>query len=157
LHALCVLDGLGGLTPAAVRRALADAHPGVRRQAVRLAGPRVNASPDLGAALEKLTEDADAQVRVQLACTLGEGRDPRAGRALGALAVRHADDPYLTAAVLSSVRRENLGSLLSAVFVEGADRPPPEAVVERVLGVAAALGDRTTLPKILRKVCTPDA
>ena len=37
LHALVVLDGLGKLTPAMVQQALADAHPGVRRVAVRLA------------------------------------------------------------------------------------------------------------------------
>jgi putative membrane-bound dehydrogenase-like protein len=157
LHALCVLDGLGGLTPAAVRRALADKDPGVRRHAVRLSGPLVNASPDLGVALGKLTADAVAQVRLQLAYALGEWRDARAGRALAALAVRHADDAYLTAAVLSSVHRDNLGSLLTGVFVEGADRPPPERLVERVLGVAAALGDRTTLPNLLRKACTPAA
>jgi putative heme-binding domain-containing protein len=157
LHALCVLDGLGGLTPAAVRRALEDKDPGVRRHAVRLTGALLKDAPDLGIALVKLTADPDAQVRLQLAYALGEWRDARAGRALGTLAVRNADDLYLTAAVLSSVHRDNLESLLTSVFVEGADRPPPERLAERVLGMAAALGDRTTLPKLLRKACTPGA
>src|SRR5207244_454674 len=65
--------------------------------------------------------------------------------------------PYLTAAVLSSVHRDNLEGLLAGVFGEGAARPLPERLAERVLGVAAALGDRTTLPKLLRKACTPGA
>ena len=37
VQALCVLDGLKRLTPEAVKQALADPHPGVRRHAVRLA------------------------------------------------------------------------------------------------------------------------
>src|SRR5262249_27111782 len=36
LHALCTLDGLKALTPELLRAALGDAHPGVRRHAVRL-------------------------------------------------------------------------------------------------------------------------
>ena len=41
LHALCTLDGLNALTPALLRRALTDAHPGVRRHAVRLCEGRL--------------------------------------------------------------------------------------------------------------------
>src|SRR5207245_4058914 len=45
LHALCALDGLGSLTPALVRQALKDAHPGVRRHAVRLCEGRLKEAP----------------------------------------------------------------------------------------------------------------
>src|SRR5262249_52915466 len=48
LHALCVLAGLGKLTPRLVRQALADPHPGVRRHAVRLAESVLAREPDLG-------------------------------------------------------------------------------------------------------------
>jgi putative membrane-bound dehydrogenase-like protein len=155
LHALCVVDGLGELEPAAVRRALNDAHPGVRRHAVRLAERFLAASPDLGPALLKRLDDSDAQVRLQLAYSLGGWHDRRAGGALATLALRHADDPYLTAAVLSSANAGNVGDLLTGVFASAADRAPPEALLQRVLGVATALGDRETLPRVLRDVTTP--
>jgi putative membrane-bound dehydrogenase-like protein len=155
LHALCVLDGLSALSLAAVGKALSDPHPGVRRHAVRLAEKHLAASPDLGAELLKKVEDSDAQVRLQLACTLGEWRDARAGQALAALAVRHGDDPFLIAAVLSSVHAGNIGEVLTGVFAGRPGTPPPEDLVQRLLGVATALGDRKALPRILREVTTP--
>src|SRR5205085_11644484 len=104
LYALCTLAGLSALKPEVVRQSLTDAHPGVRRHAVRLAEPLL---AELGPQLLPLVGDADAQVRMQLAYTLGEWHDPRAGAALGELAGRAAGDPYLTAAVLSSVTKNN--------------------------------------------------
>ena len=102
LHALCTLDGLGALRPEIVIRGLADEHPGVRRHAVRLSESLVAASPPLGDALLKMAADPDAQVRLQLAYSLGEWNDPRAGRVLARLALEGADDRYLAAAALSS-------------------------------------------------------
>jgi putative membrane-bound dehydrogenase-like protein len=154
LQALCVLGVLGGLEGPDVRRALSDAHPGVRRHAVRLSEPFVGADPDLGAALVKRADDADAQVRLQVAYSLGEWHDPRAGRALAALALLHADDPYLVAAVLSSTNAGNVAEVLGGV-IEAADAAPAEQLVPRLLGVAVALGDRKVLPGVLRAVTTP--
>ena len=102
LHALCTLDGLGALRPEIVIRGLADEHPGVRRHAVRLSESLVGFSPPLGEALLKRVDDEDAQVRLQLAYSLGEWPDARAGKALVKLAAHDAKDPYMTAAVLSS-------------------------------------------------------
>ena len=45
LHALCVLDGIEKLTYGALKPALADSHPAVRRQAVRLCSPGVFRDP----------------------------------------------------------------------------------------------------------------
>ena len=56
----------------------------------------------MGEALLQRLDDPDAYVQMQLAYSLGEWHDPRAGKALGQLAVRHAKDNYLLAAVLSS-------------------------------------------------------
>src|SRR5262249_48640887 len=95
LHALCTLDGPHALRPAVLRRALDDAHPGVRRHAVRLSEPHLGNAPDLGSAVAKLASDPDAQVRLQVACTLGEWDNPQASAALGQLAVREANDRYL--------------------------------------------------------------
>jgi putative membrane-bound dehydrogenase-like protein len=155
LHALCVLDGLSALEPAAVVKALSDSHPGVRRHAVRQAEKRLASSQELAAELPKRVEDPDAQVRLQLAYTLGEWRDPRAGQALAALALRYGDDPFLLAAVLSSVHTGTIGEVLTGVFAGRPGMAPPEELVQRLLGVATALGDQKTLPRILREVTTP--
>lgn len=76
LHALCVLEGLDSLRPRLIRQALADKHAGVRRHAVRFAEKQIRADAELGPALLALTGDSNAQVRRQLAFTLGEWRDP---------------------------------------------------------------------------------
>jgi putative membrane-bound dehydrogenase-like protein len=155
LHALCTLDGLHGLTPAVLRKALADAHPGVRRHAVRLCESQLAKAPELGAALLKLVGDDDAQVRMQLAYTLGEWADPRAGDALGRLALRDAGDRFLVAAVMSSVNRNNLDRVMLAVL-KGAEKAPPAALVERLLRMANALGDTKALTTLLSAVGTSE-
>src|SRR5207249_6382196 len=105
-------DGLNALKPDLLKSALADLHPGVRRHAVRLCEGRLGKSPELGDELVKRVSDPDVRVRMQLAYTLGEWDDPKAGRALGELAVRDQGDPYLIAAVSSSISKKHLESVL---------------------------------------------
>ena len=106
LHALCALDALDvNVTPSSrisrsVLGALADAHPGVRENVLRIAEMR--ATPEIIAAAAKLVDDPDAKVRLQLAFTLGEWKDPRAGEALARLAARDDAEPFMLAAVMSS-------------------------------------------------------
>ena len=73
LHALCALDSLGALSSDQVIRALGDAHPGVRENALRLAEKQT--APEVIAAAAKLVDDPDAKVRLQLAFTLGEWKE----------------------------------------------------------------------------------
>jgi putative membrane-bound dehydrogenase-like protein len=153
LHALCTLDGLRALTPAVVERALTDPHPGVRRHGVRLCEAFLADHPDLGERLRKLVKDEDAQLQLQLAYTLGEWKDPRAGRALGELAVRHAGDRYLLAAVLSSVNQGNLDAVLLAVLAGGT---PSSDLIERLLSLANDLGQTRAMVTLLRAVAKPE-
>jgi len=95
LHALSLTE-----TPAAVLQALGDKHPGVRENALRIAGKL--AAPEIIAAATKLVDDPDTKVRLQLAFTLGEWKDAAAGDALARLAVRDCTEPFIVAAVLSS-------------------------------------------------------
>ncbi|HEV3023501.1 MAG TPA: PVC-type heme-binding CxxCH protein, partial [Pirellulales bacterium] len=149
LHALCVLDGLGALSAAFVQKAIADPHPGVRRHAVRCAEALVNKHPDLANLLADKVNDADAQVRLQVAYSLGSWHDDRPGKALASLALAHADDPFLTAAVFSSFHKGNIGAAL--VHVSAAPQPP-EGLVRQLFGLAAALHDAKGLPSFFTKV-----
>ncbi|HEV3261576.1 MAG TPA: PVC-type heme-binding CxxCH protein [Gemmataceae bacterium] len=156
LHALCTLDGLNALTTEVLGKGLADGHAGVRRHALRLCDSRLDKSPELGTAVVKLLADPDSQVRLQLAYTLGEWDDPRAGRALGLLAVKVAGDRYLSAAVMSSVNRKNLEGVLLAALKDVEHGAPPAGLVENLLRLADALGEARATVTLLQAVTTPD-
>ena len=156
LHALCTLDGLDLLEPALLRHALADAHPGVRRHAVRLCESRFKDHPELGMALVALAADPDTQVRMQVAYSAGAWNDPRAGQVLAAIALKDAGDKYITAAVLSSMTKENLEPMLLAVLAGSKTTAPPTALVDRLLRLARAFKNTRALATLLDRVGTPE-
>ena len=151
VQALWTLELLGALKPDAILHAMSDAHPGVRRHAVQLAESHLAETARLGEGILKLDHDADAHVQLQRAYTLGEWKDARAGKALGELAVRFADNRLMTAAVLSSITTDNLHDVTMTVLaVEG--REPPAELVEQLVGLATALGDDRTLAAALARI-----
>ncbi len=154
LHALCTLDGLGALNVETLRKGLADTHPGVRRHAVRLCEPLLAAHPKLGAALVQLVDDPDAQVRLQLACTLGFWKDSQAGRALGRLVLRDGSDRHFLAAVLSSINTNNLDGALVAILPTDSAASSP-ALLGTFLNLATALGNKKAVNTLLARVGTP--
>jgi putative membrane-bound dehydrogenase-like protein len=149
VHALCVLDGLNALKADVVRKALDDPHAGVRRQGIRLAEQFINADPAIGPSLVRMTNDPDAQVRLQVAYSLGFWRDPQAGRALASLAQRHARDPYLVTAVLSSLNDGNLSETIDATLAAGA---PAENLTRQLLGLAVVMNEGKSLPSALKHI-----
>ncbi|CAA9408028.1 MAG: hypothetical protein AVDCRST_MAG64-2125, partial [uncultured Phycisphaerae bacterium] len=154
LHALCTLDGLDALKPGVLLAALGDPVPGVRQNAVRISERHFGASPELGEAVAKLARDPDAFVRLQVACSLGEWKDARAGEALAAIAQRDPDEPYVRAAVLSSVTGENLGAVLAAVGASAKGKPPAEFMAS-LLRVAAATGNDAAIGDAIARVAEP--
>ena len=150
LHALCTLDGLGQLQPALVERALVDPLPGVRINALRLAEPRSTPAVIAGAA--KLVNDSNPKVLLQLACTLGEWNDPRAGAALGQLAVAQAGNKFLTAAVMSSALPHSL-ALVDAVVAAGG--PALASLSEPLINLSLATNQRDSLARLLKPTLTP--
>ncbi|MFV2070847.1 MAG: HEAT repeat domain-containing protein, partial [Pirellulales bacterium] len=149
LQALCTLDGLDALSAELVVRALADRHPGVRRHAIRLSERLLAQHDEVGEALLKLAQDTDAQVRMQLAYSLGEWDDPRGARALGRLAVQAAGEPYLTAAVLSSASR-NLPVLVNQILPEARFAESRAGLIRQLFPLALALDDESSLTLLLR-------
>ena len=105
LHALWTLDGLDAIDVPTLERALADESRDVRVAAVRIS-ERWLAEPDhpIVAAVLKRLDDADWQVREQLAASLGALPQDAREAALVALLDRYADDPVVMDAALSSVR-----------------------------------------------------
>jgi putative membrane-bound dehydrogenase-like protein len=159
LHALVAPPDPSGLAVfKAVQEALADPHPGVRKQAIRILEERLWPWPSRAfepARLLNLVDDPDPQVRMQLAYTLGQWNDPRAGQALGRLAVKDAGDIYLTAAVMSSVKAGNLDDVLLGALGPGNASPPP-AVIDGLLHLANAFGKKRALRTLLTRVVTPE-
>ncbi len=172
-QALCVLDGLSVITRPQVRQALADPHPGVRRTAARLSEPflanpervRIPANPaltgvaaaqnvsrldelsftQLTEALRRLTNDPNASVRFQLALSLGEWNDPRAGTALGNLAL--AGDTWTRAAVFSSAARQP-GEILKVILAAPLTNGEPGRLIGPLIATAAA-GTTDAFEKVL--------
>jgi putative membrane-bound dehydrogenase-like protein len=152
VHALCVLEGLQALSAGIVQKAQGDKHPGVRRHAIRLAEAYVNKHPFLGEAMLMKLKDADAQVRLQLAYSLGAWQDTRAGQGLATLALANVDDPYLIAVVFSSVNGANVRDVVTQVLKVS---QPPEQLTQQLLGLAAALNDGKELPILLKMIAQP--
>ncbi|MEX0585035.1 MAG: hypothetical protein WD176_00220, partial [Pirellulales bacterium] len=156
LHAICTLDGLGALRPEVLAPRFDDSYPGVRRHAVRLAESLVAKSPLLAdKLLEAAAVEGHPQIQLQTAYSLGQWNDPRAGRALGTLAVLVAEDEYLTAAVLSSVNRQNIEQVLAGAFAERQGKPVANRLVGQLLRLSAALGADEALAGVLATVTQP--
>jgi putative membrane-bound dehydrogenase-like protein len=150
LQAICTLDGLGSLQVSIEKQALKDGHPGVRRHAVRLAEKYLKSAPSLGPFLLKLADDSDPQVRLQVAFSLGACSETGAGQALASLALRYSDDPYLTAAALSSVNRQNVADVMKGIL--GSMKLPSEPLVQKLAENAASLGDEEALARTVALV-----
>src|SRR5262249_16945615 len=139
LTALCLLERLDALRSSHLLPALSDSHPGVRRQALRLAEGMVNDDGTLALAMLRLLDDPDPQVRLQVGCSLGAWSDGRSGRALATLLVGNADEPIMTAAVFSSLHSGNVGSVVSTLLQKEYAGKTPPALLERVFESAGAL------------------
>ncbi len=127
LQALALLWGFGALNVEGVAIALRDPDARVRRHAVGLAESllddrKARDAEGLLAALLALVTDPSPLVRRQLAFTLGEIDNARAGKALAALAEQGIDDPELRLAVLTSAAT-HAESVLRAVMAIDPARP----------------------------------
>jgi len=146
LHALCTLDGLGILTARHARllaRCMADEHPAVRRHALRLSEPLLTDSPPLLHAASKLRDDADRQVRQQLAYSLGECHTAEAAQALARLLFENADDRFIVAAAISSLHADNVAAVWAAFDERRTNgNEPPAAVLESLVATTVGLDEQ---------------
>ena len=134
--------------------ATADPHPGVRRHAIRLLESWTTPDNATNERFTKLVDDPDAQVRLQLAYTLGELKHPQMGRLLGLLALRPGGDSYQIAAVMSSLKKENLAEVLTAVLKNGEDQTD---LLQQLLDQAAAFQHDPAQIILLNRATEPAA
>ena len=134
IHALWILDALGGLETADLVAALSDRDGGVRENAVRLAEERA-AGPRLREVVSRLlamVDDRDDRVRLRVALALGEVDDPSVVSGLAALARRDGAQSWMRAAILSSVKARS-NEFLRA-FTSLPSPPEVKAAVMQDLG-----------------------
>lgn len=151
LHALCTLDGIGALSPELVVQALSDSSAGVRENALRLA--ETHFTSELIAHAHALVGDPSAKVRLQLASTLGQWKDPSAGEALGKLAIANHADRYISAAVMSSAV-PHCRALAEAVANAGDEAL--KVFTEPLLNLCLALGERDALARLIQPMVPAD-
>jgi putative heme-binding domain-containing protein len=153
VHALCVLDGLGRLRPEVAISALSDPHPGVRRHAVRVGESLLNTDPAVGEAILKLEQEDDPHVQMQVAYSLGEWDDPRAGRFLGRWAIRHAGDRYVTAAVMSSATG-HIDRMIAEVTADPDQISARAELVTSLVSQAVAMGHQQAIGHLVQAITT---
>lgn len=147
LQALATLEGLDALTEDVLAKSLNDPHPALRRHALVLCEPRADSSSTLRRAAIALLDDTDPKVRLQLACSLGEWRSEDAGRALYRLALESAGDPFLDAAIHSSVHRH---FPTMATSLDNRATPLREPILSGILSTAPAHPE--LVPELLARV-----
>jgi putative membrane-bound dehydrogenase-like protein len=143
LQALCTLEGLGQLDRKTAVLGALDSEPAVRQHGVRLMESRLGENPSITPWAIR-TEDSDAQVRLQVAYTLGAWADKgAAGSALARMAFA-SDDPFQLAAVISSLHSDNLQSFGTIVGRLMADRKPPLTLIRDLSATAVGRDDTRT-------------
>ncbi|MCH2183322.1 MAG: c-type cytochrome [Mariniblastus sp.] len=179
LTSLCILSGRDALTIDLLIDALQDDHPGLRRHAIRiserwtdpeqapwpLAGsddastdapdPKQVQATLFDSLFQLAQREQDREVLRQLAYTLGEFEQPAAARLLGQMLARHRDDPYLSAAALSSIQGQ-LPGVLAGVWQEVGDAAPADLPIEPLVQTALGQHDMASVQTIFRQVMPTD-
>ncbi len=140
INALYLLDSFDALSDSMLVSLIKLDTGALSRHAIRLAEPRLAESSALRdtlieAARRRAVTGAERRSRQQLAYSLGNCNDPRCGKTLARLLVDYQDDPYLTAAVMTSVNPDNVSDLSRALT----ERSAPPHVHSQILGFSVAM------------------
>ena len=137
--ASCPLD-VGGSertwTAAVLNDVVADPHPALREHALRVATVIEPHAPERlisTARLVKLARDPAIRVRLQVALALGNRcrEEPAALDALGKIAAKDADDPWMRLAILSGLAESSLAFIAIVRSDSLRVGPGPTAVASR--------------------------
>lgn len=129
VHALWTLDGIGELRDETVAEALRADEPGVRRNAVLLAEPRLRSDPKRWVPLLlPLGDDPDGRVRLQLLLTLGWATTNEARLLRDELLFASLDDEWMTWAALTWPEGDPAGLYSRLIRKLGDEVGPAETV-----------------------------
>ncbi|MBL8819239.1 MAG: neutral/alkaline non-lysosomal ceramidase N-terminal domain-containing protein [Planctomyces sp.] len=119
---------------------LSDAHSEVRCCAAQLL-ERYLGSPEypIPDGLKSVVESSDSDFVFQVSMSLGESWDPAAGTILAQVLLRSIDEPWIRAAVMSSVNQHNVSEMLATVSEHSSDAAALSAF-ELLIPQAAAMG-----------------
>lgn len=155
LHALAILDALGGIGPELLIDALKNEHPEVIRHAVRWSEPFLDDQSELRDAVIDLHAHDHPRVRRQVAWTLGECEHPETVPALAKLAARSEPETLVRSAVLSSIRTENGLPLLRRYMSQPRIEQVP-AISRQLVTSVIRLGRTEETAEAIRLVVTGD-
>ncbi|QDT90386.1 PVC-type heme-binding CxxCH protein [Gimesia algae] len=149
LQALCTLDGLQALTPEILLHRIDDRNPGVRREALRLSEPFLEQSGALAkAVLERVNQERELPVQLQLAYTLSYLKEEAATNALLKLLEQHSGNVYLRSAVLTSFEPARLSPALVSLLPRMAGNPQLLPMFHSLLEMAVATRDTGLLKQV---------
>ncbi len=149
VQALCTLDGLGALKPEWLQAALADEDFHVRNQAIRLSESWLSRSPAVAEAFLRLADDS--AVAYQLALSLGEWDDSRAGQALGRLALKAMSDAWMRAAIISSASHRP-AEILRAVLTAQPSVNGRTVMIDQLISTAVGRNDPAEMREVIAAV-----
>jgi glucose/arabinose dehydrogenase/mono/diheme cytochrome c family protein len=153
LHALWTLDGLGALDRETALNAIRDADPRVCAAGIRVSEHWLvgsGADPEIETRTIARTKSADPSVRLQLALSLGEMKNPEGDAALQALALgAPPSQAYLADAIVSGLAgREE--KFISALAADGKAAPGlPSKVVSYATNAVLKSGDAGRIDRVL--------
>jgi len=146
VQSLSALADLGFLTRDDLLSGMEDTHPGVRRNALRVAPPFADQDYAITDGIIRLLGDEDFKVRREAAYALGNYGNKKAARALGEFLREHAGDPYLRAAALTSSVNHPEEVLLAVL---GAEESPHTSLIINELVKSSGDKSKKLLSRIL--------
>lgn len=158
-HALWVLDGLHSVSDDLLLEVLGDSSPRVQEIAVQLAGPRLEKSDTLRAAVAKLCTSDDPRVRLNVTFAAGETGHEDVIPALVQIGLRDADDAWISKGVLTAVKERSAAVLAGLLANEGfasSGKPSRVNLVTSLASIAGARGDLAELASLLETITSTD-
>jgi putative membrane-bound dehydrogenase-like protein len=117
VHALWALEGMHYVDIATLETQLHNPVAGVRENAVKIAELHLKEVPQLQKELLALQDDADAKVRYQLLCTLGDLHDAQAEAAKQKILMKDIDDKWVQVAALAAAHGKEYDLLKNSIAV----------------------------------------
>jgi putative membrane-bound dehydrogenase-like protein len=154
IHALRLLEALGGLSDELLQMALDHPAAPVREHALQLLEPRIAERPAWLEQVQARAQDDDARVRFQAAITLGAARgdEARIVAALAQVAARDGADRWARAAVFSALSGRDVLFLDSLRDLPARSGSLPLEMLKELGRLLAASQNQDVWPSLIRTI-----